>query len=97
MARYLPRTCPKCGSYLGVVLLRFGWKSRETPVNGLCALCGYSFKWILIDGGIEADLHSYNRACAQCHHPDEWRESRTELCPRVQHLASWERLSLMQL
>src|SRR5262245_31854521 len=50
MANYLVRTCPKCGDYFGVVLPRLSWKSKETPVNGLCAFCGYKFSWKLVDG-----------------------------------------------
>jgi predicted RNA-binding Zn-ribbon protein involved in translation (DUF1610 family) len=50
MAKYLSRTCPRCGDYFGIVMPQRIHKAREHPVNGLCAVCGYKLTWKVIPG-----------------------------------------------
>jgi hypothetical protein len=48
MAKYLHRSCPRCNSYVGIVL---GEPGRNTPlqaVNGKCLACSYRLAWIVI-------------------------------------------------
>ncbi len=41
MARYLYRTCPKCGDYLGVVVPQPKEPVQEIPIDATCLRCGY--------------------------------------------------------
>jgi hypothetical protein len=54
MARYLARNFPRCGDYLGVVLMQLPPKARESPILGNCARCRYRLVWKLITGKLEA-------------------------------------------
>lgn len=46
MARYLCRTCPRCGDYIGIVLTQPS--DATTPVRGKCLRCGYELAWAVI-------------------------------------------------
>ena len=46
MAVYLPRTCPKCGNYFGVVIAKPS-DSGYQPIHGRCAICGFEVAWAL--------------------------------------------------
>ena len=56
MAKYLQRSCPKCGGYLGIVVPE---RKAEIPVqaiNGRCLKCGYRLAWVLVRGKTSAEL-----------------------------------------
>jgi hypothetical protein len=36
----------------GIAMVRPNWKSKEIPVNGFCAVCGYKMNWKLILGNM---------------------------------------------
>jgi len=49
--RYIPRKCPRCLDYFGVVVSQWPTEKREHQVNGFCATCGYQLKgWRIILG-----------------------------------------------
>ena len=51
MSRYIARKCPRCRDYFGVAVHHPTPKSRELPITGLCAVCGYQLKgWRLLLG-----------------------------------------------
>ena len=51
MAKYIPRSCPKCRDYFGVVVSQWPTSDREYLVSGFCTTCGYQLKgWRLILG-----------------------------------------------
>jgi hypothetical protein len=41
MAKYIPRTCPRCRDYLAVIVSPCPTNDREYDINGFCAVCGY--------------------------------------------------------
>ncbi len=50
MLKYLYRTCPKCGDYLGVVVPDPPETIREIPIDAYCAVCGFKLNWKIIRG-----------------------------------------------
>ena len=49
MSRYIARTCPRCREYFGVMISHPSITSRELPIIGWCAVCGYALDgWHLI-------------------------------------------------
>jgi hypothetical protein len=54
MARYIPRDCPKCGDYLGVVVPES--KSPEINIDAVCLHCGYKLDWRILLTDQEDDL-----------------------------------------
>jgi hypothetical protein len=48
MIKYLVRTCPMCGGYLGIVIAG-RTDSKVHPIHGICNACGYQIAWALID------------------------------------------------
>jgi hypothetical protein len=49
MAKYIPRTCPRCRDYLAVIVSPWPTNDREYDVNGFCAVCGYEIRgWRVI-------------------------------------------------
>jgi hypothetical protein len=59
MARYIPRTCPKCHDYFGVVVIHPYPEARTLPVDGYCASCQYRIKWSMVVGSVQ-DRHPNN-------------------------------------
>jgi hypothetical protein len=53
MARYIPRTCPKCRDYFGVVVIHPYPMAKTLPVDGYCATCQYRIKWSLVVGSVQ--------------------------------------------
>jgi len=51
MLKYLYRTCPKCGDYLGVVVPDPPEPEREVPIDAHCVVCGFKLGWRLVLGG----------------------------------------------
>lgn len=41
MAKYLYRSCPKCGDYLGVVIPEPPEPEEEGRIDATCLRCGY--------------------------------------------------------
>jgi hypothetical protein len=65
MAKYLKRSCPKCGDYLGIVVPE---RKPEVPVqaiNGHCFKCGYRLAWILIAGKRSAEHKAFCEAAGK--------------------------------
>lgn len=50
MARYLLRACPRCNSYVGIVIREPGRNTSLQAVNGRCTQCSYRMAWIVIRG-----------------------------------------------
>ncbi len=50
MLKYLYRTCPKCGDYLGVVVRDPPEPAREIPIDAHCVVCGFKLGWRLVLG-----------------------------------------------
>ena len=50
MAKYLQRPCPKCNSYLGIVIRERKAKLPVQAINGWCLKCGYRLAWVVIRG-----------------------------------------------
>ncbi len=50
MLKYLYRTCPKCGDYLGVVVPDPPESKREIPIDAHCVVCGFKLGWRLVLG-----------------------------------------------
>lgn len=50
MAKYLARTCPRCGDYLGVVVPEVE-DTPKTNISAVCASCGYELRWTVVEGG----------------------------------------------
>ncbi|MCZ6621947.1 MAG: hypothetical protein O7C72_08635 [Deltaproteobacteria bacterium] len=50
MLKYLYRTCPKCGDYLGVVVCDPPEPKREIPIDAHCVVCGFKLNWRVILG-----------------------------------------------
>jgi len=50
MLKYLYRTCPKCGDYLGVVARDPPESKREVPIDAHCVVCGFKLGWRLVLG-----------------------------------------------
>ena len=46
MAKYLARSCPMCGQYMGVAIADEIGKRRR--IHGLCSTCGYEIDWTLL-------------------------------------------------
>jgi hypothetical protein len=55
MARYLPRSCPECRHYLGVVIPEPGRGASPQPVDAHCPVCGYRLGWTVIRGRSPVD------------------------------------------
>ena len=51
MLKYLYRTCPKCGDYLGVVVWDPPEPMREVPIDAHCVVCGFRLLWRVVKGG----------------------------------------------
>lgn len=41
MAKYLYRSCPKCGDYLGVIVPQPAEPVEEIQIDATCLRCGY--------------------------------------------------------
>jgi len=50
MLKYLYRTCPKCGDYLGVVVRDPPEPMREIPIDAYCCRCGFKLGWKVVLG-----------------------------------------------
>lgn len=50
MTRYLARSCPRCGDYLGVVVPQPPEPTREIPIHARCLKCGFKLPWKVIQG-----------------------------------------------
>ncbi len=50
MLKYLYRTCPKCGDYLGVVVRDPPGPMSEIPIDAHCVVCGFKLGWRLVLG-----------------------------------------------
>ncbi len=50
MLKYLYRTCPKCGDYLGVVVPDPPGPMSEIPIDAHCVVCGFKLGWRLVLG-----------------------------------------------
>ncbi len=50
MLKYLYRTCPKCGDYMGVVVCDPPEPMREIPIDAHCVVCGFKLGWKLVLG-----------------------------------------------
>ena len=61
MARSLFRHCPRCGSYIGIVLREPGRNTPVQAVNGHCLKCDYRLAWIVIRGGRRFRPHGASR------------------------------------
>jgi hypothetical protein len=61
MATYLARSCPRCNSYLGIVLREPGRNVRVRAVNGHCLKGDYRLAWIVIKGKQAAKQQSVRR------------------------------------
>jgi len=56
MAKYLQRSCPKCGGYLGIVIPERKAKIPVQAINGRCLKCGYRLAWVVVRGKTSAEL-----------------------------------------
>ncbi len=63
MLKYLYRTCPKCGDYLGVVVTDPPEPKREIPIDAYCVVCGFKLGWKLVLGnmGLEREAREQRR------------------------------------
>ena len=50
MPRYLARACPRCNSYVGIVIREPARNLLLQDVNGRCTRCSYRMGWIVIKG-----------------------------------------------
>ncbi len=50
MLKYLYRTCPKCGDYLGVVVRDPPEPVTEVPIDARCLRCGFQLAWEVVQG-----------------------------------------------
>jgi len=50
MLKYLYPDCPKCGDYLGVIVLNPPESKREVPIDAHCVVCGFKLGWRLVLG-----------------------------------------------
>jgi len=50
MTKYLYRTCPKCGDYLGVIVRDPPESKKEVPIDAHCVVCGFKLGWRLVLG-----------------------------------------------
>ena len=50
MTKYLYRTCPKCGDYLGVVVCDPPGPKSEILIDAYCVVCGFKLNWKVILG-----------------------------------------------
>jgi hypothetical protein len=50
MTKHLPRTCPRCSDFFGVIVGKTPAESAGAPVKGCCMHCGYQIEWKLING-----------------------------------------------
>ena len=50
MAKYISRTCPKCGDLFGLTLGDRSPYTEALPIVGWCTRCGYEIAWKLIFG-----------------------------------------------
>jgi hypothetical protein len=50
MPRYFSRSCPRCGSFFGLVLRQLSSRPRVLSVDGLCITCRYGINWALVRG-----------------------------------------------
>ncbi len=50
MAKYLYRTYPKCGDYLGVVVPDPLEPMGEVPIDARCLRCGFKLAWKVVLG-----------------------------------------------
>jgi hypothetical protein len=50
MLRYFSRSCPRCGSFFGLVFRQPSSQSRVLFVDGLCVSCRYGINWALVRG-----------------------------------------------
>jgi hypothetical protein len=50
MAKYVTRTCPRCGDIFGVTLGDRTPHAVALPVTGWCTRCGYEIDWKLVFG-----------------------------------------------
>jgi len=50
MAKYLPRKCPRCGDYLGIVVPEPPDPAQEVVVDAHCAVCNFKLDWKVISG-----------------------------------------------
>jgi ribosomal protein S27AE len=48
VARYLARTCPRCGDYFGVVMAETG--NGDVRVIARCAVCKFELLWRVLCG-----------------------------------------------
>ena len=48
MAKYLARSCPRCGNDWGVFIAESKRGRTFRPIHALCAGCGYEIAWALI-------------------------------------------------
>jgi hypothetical protein len=55
MARYLYRTCPHCGNYLGVVVPQTVDGRASGNIAASCALCDYELSWAVVKDGEESN------------------------------------------
>ncbi len=54
MLKFLYRTCPKCGDYLGVVVRDPPESMREVPIDAHCVVCGFKLGWRLVLGKLSS-------------------------------------------
>ncbi len=50
MTKYLYRSCPKYGDYLGVVVLEPAEPVEEIPIKATSLRCGYKLPWKVVQG-----------------------------------------------
>ncbi len=50
MLKYLYRTCPKCGDYLGVIVPDPPEPMKEIQIEATCLRCGFKLGWKLVLG-----------------------------------------------
>jgi DNA-directed RNA polymerase subunit RPC12/RpoP len=46
MAKYLARSCLRCGDYFGVII-----SQMQNAIKAVCLRCSYYFTWTIITGG----------------------------------------------
>jgi hypothetical protein len=61
MARYIAHTCPKCKSYLGIVIPLPEHEAMEIPIEGNCLGCGYKLAWKVILGRRSVSALTYGQ------------------------------------
>jgi len=63
MLKYLYRTCPKCGDYLGVVVRDPPGPKSEIQIDAHCVVCGFKLGWKLVLGnmGLEREADEQRR------------------------------------